>query len=220
MVAPQSSQRIATMCACATCWPMWLLQALLSCMDLESDRLVQLSAAPRSTGSSKPAAPQSSAGAAAAASRPGNPLLSRMQGLLTAALQGSGAGGGDSPPAAATGTVAAGSSQVDVPEALSLDSFWAEMRRLAWCPALSAPPEAGMPWPPDGQRQQPGGGAGIKLVPPRTARPLADAWMCSATMAVVAGDCRCVQLAGAPVAWSRPRAAAGPAIAFWCFPPV
>ena len=47
-------------------------------------------------------------------------------------------------------------------------------------PVLQAPPAAGLPWPPG--RSLP------RLAPPRTVRPAADAWLCSATLFLAAGE--------------------------------
>ena len=60
--------------------------------------------------------------------------------------------------------------------------FWSELARTAWCPVVSEPPAAGLPWP----------DACPRLSPPRFVRPPGDMWLASACMHVLDGECRWV----------------------------
>ena len=55
-----------------------------------------------------------------------------------------------------------------------------ELSNTAWCPALSEPPFAGLPWPASPER----------VAPPRGSRPLPEAWLCSSSLRLLSTECR------------------------------
>lgn len=91
-------------------------------------------------------------------------------------------------------------------------SFWVQLAAIPWCPVLVQAPEPGMPWPWEtaGAGADADAGAGlqagaavtaeasgkgtagpaVQLAPPRMVRPLGDAWLCSASLRILDGECR------------------------------
>lgn len=67
-----------------------------------------------------------------------------------------------------------------------------ELARVAWCPVLTEPPERGLPWPDPPQ-------AG--LAAPKDVRQRQDAWLVSASLRLLEGECRSSALAEA-FGWS------------------
>jgi hypothetical protein len=76
------------------------------------------------------------------------------------------------------------------------EELWAELARIRWCPVLTAPPVAGLPWPSVAA-------AGPPLAAPAACRPASDAWLASASCALVGGAPRSAALLGR-LGWARP----------------
>ncbi|GER32765.1 zinc finger family protein, partial [Striga asiatica] len=74
-----------------------------------------------------------------------------------------------------------------------LEKFWNELRLISWCPVLVSPPHTSLPWPM----------VSSLVAPPKLVRLSSDAWLVSASMRILDGECSSSALSH-QLGWSNP----------------
>jgi hypothetical protein len=162
------------------------LQALLSYLDSEAERLVGATTAVGAAAAAAAASDaqrQRKAAASQGARRPGLGFLSAVSDML--------AGVAGEAAAVAAPPSADQVRQQRQQQQQALSQAWAELQRVRWCPALVEAPAACLPWPAE-RTAVAAGGVSCSLVAPCAARPASDAWLVSGVLELVDGEVRCV----------------------------
>lgn len=212
--------------------PSFAMQALLAFLNTESERMVgqhtaitsaaaaavaaatghrRSSSTGSSAGDSDGGTPRSGAGRSSRPNRPGQGLFKAMQrGLIGL---GSKLQGFDQQQAGGDGMGAAGQQQQqqlrqsDGPTAAQIiQKQWLQLSQLCWCPVLTVPPDAALPWRDTNSTSSSSGPTQAanskpqRLAAPCAVRPHQDIWLVSAVKAVVDGECQS-QVALAGLGW-------------------